>query len=136
MEDRPVNLAGHKHGGTRDKASTQRFGHHDHVRIYSVTLPGEESAGTPHPGLHFIQNEQGTVLVTEGLHPGKITGRRQNDPSFSLDGLQNHGSNFFVYQQFLNSRQIAKRDLVSPAEHGTETLPPEAATHQGKRTTG
>src|ERR1700733_13125636 len=136
MEDRPVNLAGHEHGGTRDKASTQRFGHHDHVRIYSVTLPGEESAGTPHPGLHFIQNEQGTVLVTEGLHPGKIAGRRPDDTRLSRDRFQNTSTNFLEVQQFLNSRQVSEGDLVSPAQHWTEALPPEAASHQGKRTAG
>ena len=59
---------GHFIGGqhcTNWKTRTQGFGRRHNVRHHTVMLVRKQFASAPHACLHFIQHQQGIVLITQ-----------------------------------------------------------------------
>lgn len=50
-------------------------------------LAGEHPAGTPHPGLHFVEDQQRAKLIAQLTHGGQIALRREDHPAFALNRL-------------------------------------------------
>ena len=47
------------------ETAAQRFGGGQHIGRHAVVHIGIQLAGAPDPGLHFIENQQGVVLVAK-----------------------------------------------------------------------
>ena len=47
------------------EAAAQRFGGSQHIGRHAVVHIGVQLAGAPDPSLHFIENQQGVVLVAK-----------------------------------------------------------------------
>ncbi len=53
-------------------------------------LAGEHLAGAPHPGLHFVEDQQRAELIAQLTHGGQIALRREDHAAFTLNRLQDH----------------------------------------------
>jgi hypothetical protein len=53
------------------ETAAQRFGGGQHIGRHAVVHIGIQLAGAPDPGLHFIENQQGVVLVAKLRRPRK-----------------------------------------------------------------
>ena len=51
---------------------------------------GEHFAGSPHPSLHFVKDQQRAELIAQFTNRGEIAQRRQNDATFTLDRFKDH----------------------------------------------
>src|SRR5258707_8190624 len=99
MDERPVQrmkyrfmyLIRHQDSGAWDQSTAKRLSHHNHVRLHFISLSRQKPTGAPHPCLYLVQNEQSSVGLAEFLNTSEIVRRRQNDASFTLNRLQDHG---------------------------------------------
>src|SRR5258707_15078381 len=141
MDERPVQrmkyrfmyLICHQDSGAWDQSTAKRLSHHDHVRLYFISLSGQELAGPTHPCLYLVQNEQSSVGLAEFLNTSEIIRRRQNNATFTLNRLEDHGCDRFGLQPVFHGRQISERNFGGSASHRPQALAPEVASHSGKR---
>src|SRR6266849_7395567 len=75
--------------------TAQRFGHGDEVRLDSKMLARKPFPGARKSGLHFVGDEQNSVLAANFLHDLEIIARWNNESTFAENRLGNHRGNGF-----------------------------------------
>src|SRR5260370_35183555 len=98
MDERPVQrmkyrfmyLICHQDSGAWDQSTAKRLSHHDHVRLYFISLSGQAVAGPTHPCLYRVQNEQGSVGLAAFLNTIGIIRPRQDTATSPLNRAQDH----------------------------------------------
>src|SRR5258707_10628537 len=123
MDERPVQrmkyrfmyLIRHQDSGAWDQSTAERLSHHDHVRLYFISLSGQERTGAPHPCLYLVQNEQSSVCLAEFLNSSKIVRWRQNDASFTLNRLEDHRRDRFGRKQLSHGHQTSETNFLGAA---------------------
>ena len=83
-------------------------------------LAGEHPAGTPHPGLHFVEDQQRAKLIAQLTHGGQIALRREDHASFALNRLQDH-------------RRHVVAGFTAFTQHGAHGVVAEARQQRHKR---
>ena len=66
------------------------------IGLDAVALAGEQRAGAPEAGLHFVGDEEDAVLVAEIDQHLEIVRRRRDESAFAENRLGDHGGDFFV----------------------------------------
>src|ERR1700693_5931787 len=82
---------------------------------------GKDVASTTDAGLHFVEQQQNPVEITETTECMKIAGRQWADTALSLDRL-NENAGGFLGDSFFDRKQIAEAHLVKPIGTWFEAL--------------
>ena len=96
-ESAAVVAVGQRHGvflgqeSADGDAVAQPFGQDHHIRLHAEFLVAEQAAEAPHPGLHFVQDEQDVVAVAPFAQPLEIVGVGDVDAALALHRLHHHG---------------------------------------------
>src|SRR5713226_4322560 len=72
-------------------AAAEGFGHGDQIRLYAEMFGGEQLAGAGESGLHFVANEENTVLAADILQQLEIIARGNDEAAFAENGLGDDG---------------------------------------------
>src|SRR6185312_1649587 len=75
----------------RQHAAAQRLAEDQPVRADLLVLEDEPGAGAANPGLDLVDDEENVVLVAQRAYAGEPAFRRDDDPAFALDRLDQHG---------------------------------------------
>src|SRR5205085_1290012 len=116
-------LAGLLRGQARTdrEAAAERLGERHDVRLDAGTLIRKQLAGTPHAGLHFVENEQQGVLVGKLAQAAQKMVLRDAHAAFTLDRLdQDRGG--LRPDGLLHGFKIAERDLIEAVDNGAEAF--------------
>ncbi len=76
-----VNGVGRKRRGNGNQPAAEGFGEDHHVGIDIEEMGCQEWAGAVHAGLNFIEHEERTVTMAEGLRGFQIPGWRRRMPA-------------------------------------------------------
>src|SRR5258706_12562215 len=66
-------------------AAAKRFGHGNQVRLNAEMFAGEPFSGARETGLHFIGNEENSMLAANFLQQGEIIFWRDYEAAFAQD---------------------------------------------------
>src|SRR5262249_5590194 len=93
-----------------------------------------QMAGAPHPGLHFVEDEQDAVLVADAAQPQEELWPGDDVAALALDGLDEDRGDLLgrdaVLEQRLDGRHVLWMRVrivegqVVPAGHGRAEAPP------------
>ena len=95
-----VGVFGCGHGSADRQRAGEALGQGHDVWFDSGVLPGEQLAGTAEPGLHFIKDEQGVVLVGQFTHGNQIVLVQRINAAFTLDDFEDYGADTAVSTAF------------------------------------
>src|SRR5690349_12829469 len=84
-------------------AAAERLGHDDQVRLDSKMFAGEPLSSTRKAGLHFIGNEENSVLAADFLEKRKVLFRRNDKSAFAQYRLRDDGGDRFGRHAALES---------------------------------
>ncbi len=90
VEQHRENLFGSYRRANRHHAAAQRFRQAQNVRLNVLVLAGKHPTGAPHPGLHFVEDQQRAKLIAQLTHGGQVALWRQNHAAFTLNRLEDH----------------------------------------------
>ena len=76
------------------QTATDRFRHHDDVRLDTGVLEGEEFTGTGKASLHFIDDQQNAMLFGHFADALQPLNRRRVHAAFTLHGFEDHRRRF------------------------------------------
>ena len=82
---------------------------------------GEQLAGAPHAGLHFVQHQQQAVLVAQGAQASQKDRARHANAALALNRLNQYARRFRPDGGF-NCGQIAEGHLIEPVHLGAEAV--------------
>ena len=77
------------------------FRHADDIRLNSSVIHGPPFSRAPHARLHFVRNQQNSVLAAQAFQALQKLRRRRNVSAFSLNWLDEDCGNFFGIHQLL-----------------------------------
>ncbi len=115
-----AGLRGGEEGPDR-KAAAERLGERHDVGRHPGVLIGEQVAGAPHAGLHFVEDQQRAVLVGELAQLAQGLVRRHPHAPLALDGLDQDGGGGRA-DHALDRRDVAERHLVEALDHRSEAV--------------
>src|SRR5215469_10023309 len=87
-----------KNGRHWIKAPRQRFAEERDICLDAIVLLSEQLAGTAESGLDLIEDQHYLVRCAELAYLCEISGRREDDPSFSLDWLDKEADRVRCYR--------------------------------------
>jgi len=111
-------------GGEADaerKAAANALGDGCDIRRNARVLEGEEAAGPPHAGLHFVADQQQAMLVAKRPQAAQECGRNNANPTLALNRFD-HDRCGMRADSRLDRVEIGDRDLVKADRLGAETL--------------
>jgi hypothetical protein len=102
------------------------------VRLESVVLQCEPSAGTPEPGLDLVDDEQRAVVPAKRLRGFEVTlGCKRHHAA--LDRLDDERSDISCAQLRFQPRQVAERNALAAGQQRAEPFFEELVTDQRER---
>ena len=119
VEQHGEDLFRRDRGTNRHHTAAKRFGKTQNVRLHVFMLAGKHLAGTPHTRLHFVEDQQCAKLIAQLTHRRQIARRRQDNPAFALNRLEDHRRHI-VASFFAIGKQGAHRVDI-PEGHMAET---------------
>ena len=111
-----------RHETAHRHAAGNPLGHADDVGLDVPVLDGEVLAGAPEAGLHFIDNEDNPMMITDLANRLEEAVRRHNVAAFALNRLDDHRCHLF-------RRRGGGEDLVELAQRHLAT--PGGFVHTG-----
>src|SRR5215469_16173782 len=81
--------------GPERQPASYPFGDRHHIRNGVEMLRRPHLSGAPHAGLHFIENQQNTILAGNPRQFVEELSRWNDVAAFSLHGLQHNGGGLF-----------------------------------------
>ena len=102
------------------KPSAQALGQRHDVRRHPGPLVGEQPAGTPHPALHLVQDQQEIVLVAQLAQLLEEARRRGADAALALDRLDQNGGGLLA-DRILDLVDLAQRHRIEAGQAGPES---------------
>jgi len=90
----------------------------------------QKSARSVHASLHFVQNEDCAISRTQILGAFQITGIRQADSGFRLNGLREKSRVLFGRQLFIHGGKVVEWNGAGARQHRAELAAPEIVSHQ------
>ena len=130
---RPVAARGPGHEFTTSHHRAQghprgkALGEHHHVGDHAEVLGGEHPAGSSHPGLHLVEDQQDPVLVADAPQRRQKIRQRQQVSALAQDRLHDHrghilGRHQVREQLFLDAGRVAPVGVEHAWQQGTEVL--------------
>src|SRR5699024_6086008 len=105
----------------------EALGHRDGVGAHAPAdlgvVVGHPVSGAPHPGLDFVQDEQGAVLIGEPAGSGEVAGRQGPYADLALDRFDHEGGHLVpcrAGEGLLQGLDIAEREVFHAAGQGFE----------------
>ena len=83
--------------GSHGQAASQGLGQGHDVRLHSRMLLAEPFSGAAKAGLHLVENEQCSGIVTDLAGSAQVVGIRHVNPRLSLHRLKDYRSRLFCY---------------------------------------
>src|ERR1700693_3960909 len=96
-------------GADRNDAAGETLGQSQHVGDDALYVAGEERAATAEAGLHFVGDQERSILVAEFARFREITGGREVDAAFALQGLDDEGGG--IRERRCERACVAVRDV-------------------------
>ena len=110
-----------EHSGDGVESARQGFAHQGEVGLDTLMFFGEEFAGSAKSSLDLIEDEQDVVAIADFAHFFQVTGRRDNNTSFTLNRFHQKG-NRIGGDGPLQGFCIPKGDGDKSRREGTESV--------------
>src|SRR2546426_10093452 len=117
--------------GRSDRDATREgLREREQVRLYAPALHSEQAPRTAHPGLHFVEDEEGPGSVACLAGGRQVFRGRDVHAAFTLDRLEDDRRGIMI-DGFLQSLDVVEWDMLESGderlERLTEILPPGRA---------
>ena len=129
-EPAPDILGGHGRAD-RDPAR-ERFRQYQEVGDHAPALEGEQPAGPPHTGLHFVQPEEGSDRGRAGARRREELGGGHVDPALPLDRFEEHQGGPLI-DSGRERGYVVERDVDEPWNERFERLAKLLAPRRAER---
>ncbi|MNM70280.1 hypothetical protein D3C81_819060 [compost metagenome] len=113
-------FGGGQHGTDRETAA-QALGAGQDVRGNAVVLVGIQRTGTANAGLHFVEDQQGVVFVTQFARAFQVGLVGRHHAALALDRLDHHGAGL-VGNLCLQRFQVVVGHVADAGDLRTETV--------------
>src|SRR6266566_5670568 len=127
--ERTLHVLRGKGRSNRD-AAREGLREREQVGLHAPPLRSEQAACTAHPGLHFVEDEEGPGSVACLAGGRQVFRRRDVDAALTLDRLEDDRRGLMI-DGFLQSLDVVEWDMLESGderlERFTEILPPGRA---------